>query len=159
MLGACGYHVAGKGDLLPKTLHTVAIPAFSNSTYRYKLTDQMPEAIAKEFISRTRYTVVSDPSTADMILSGTILSYQFNPTIFDQTTQRANVADLRVTMQVTLTERATGKVLYQQPRFEVKESYQLSPVAVQYYEESEDALRRASTRVAQRIVSAILENF
>jgi hypothetical protein len=30
----CGYQVGGKGELLPKTLHTIAIPAFKNKTRR-----------------------------------------------------------------------------------------------------------------------------
>jgi hypothetical protein len=32
----CGYHGSGKGGLLPKRLHTIAIPAFGNITVRYK---------------------------------------------------------------------------------------------------------------------------
>ena len=31
-LGSCGYHVAGHTNLLPKTLNTVCIPAFTNVT-------------------------------------------------------------------------------------------------------------------------------
>ncbi|MEO8096831.1 MAG: LPS assembly lipoprotein LptE [Acidobacteriota bacterium] len=159
VLGSCGYQTAGKGSLLPPNLKSVSIPAFGNTTARYKLTDVMPQAFANEFIAHTRYRVVSNPGQADMILEGNILTYAFNPTIFDPVAQRANVADLRVTLQVKLVERATGKVLYQQATFEVKESYQISPDASAYFEESDLALRRASERVAQRVVTAILENF
>jgi len=158
-LSSCGYKVAGKADLLPKTIKSVAIPAFANSTVRYKLTDVMPQAFAREFIAHTRYKVVSDPAQADMVLQGTILNYTNNPTIFDQKLQRANVADLRVTMAVSLVERATGKILFQRPSFEVKENYQISPDANEYFEESDLALRRASERVAQQVVTSILENF
>jgi outer membrane lipopolysaccharide assembly protein LptE/RlpB len=159
LLAACGYHAAGRADLLPPNLRTIAIPAFHNSTVRYKLTDWMPEALAREFISHTRYRVVSDPARADMVLQGAILNYSFNPTIFDPQAQRANVADLRVTLQVTLTERSTGRVLFQRPRLEIKESYQISPDASEYFEESDLALRRASRRVAQQVVTSILESF
>lgn len=158
-LSSCGYRVAGKTDILPPTLKTVAIPAFGNSTVRYKLTDLMPEAFAREFIQHTRYKVVTDPGRADMVLTGSIVTYAFNPTIFDPIAQRANVADLRVTIQVKLTERATGRVLYDRPLMEVKESYQISRDAAQYFEESDPALRRASERVAQQVVTSILENF
>ena len=34
---ACGYHVGGHADLMPKTIKTIAIPAFGNDTTRYKL--------------------------------------------------------------------------------------------------------------------------
>ena len=160
LLASCGYHVAnGKSDLLPSTIKTVAIPAFSNSTIRYKLTDVMPQSFAREFIAHTRYRVVSDPAQADMILSGTILGYTNNPTIFDQKLQRANVADLHVTMDVKLTERTTGRILFQRSAFEVKESYQISPDANDYFEESDLGIRRAGERVAQTVVTQILENF
>jgi outer membrane lipopolysaccharide assembly protein LptE/RlpB len=158
-LSSCGYHAAGKADLLPANLKSVSIPAFANSTIRYKLTDVMPQAFAREFISHTRYRVVSDPAKADMLLQGTILSYTNNPTIFDQKLQRANVADLHVTMDVKLVERATGRILFQRSAFEVKESYQISPDANEYFEESDLGIRRASERVAQTVVTSILENF
>jgi outer membrane lipopolysaccharide assembly protein LptE/RlpB len=158
-LSACGYRVAGRADLLPPSLKTVSIPAFTNSTIRYKLTDSMPQAFAREFISHTRYRVVSDPGQADMVLQGAILNYTFNPTIFDIQAQRANVADLHVTVQVTLLERATGRVLFQRTAFEVKETFQISPNPSEYFEESDLALRRASERVAQQVVTSILENF
>ena len=159
MLTSCGYRMAGKADLLPASLHTISIPAFENGTIRYKLTDLMPSALAREFITRTRYRVIPDADSADMVLRGQIVNYAFNPTIFDPERQRANVADLRVTLQVTLTERATGKVLYQRPSFEVKESYQISPQPAEYFEENALALQRASERVSQQLVTAILENF
>ena len=40
----------------------IAIPAFLNASNRYKLTDQLPEAIKREFIARTKYKFVSDPN-------------------------------------------------------------------------------------------------
>jgi hypothetical protein len=158
-VGSCGYKVAGRADNLPPTLKTVAVPAFSNTTVRYKLTDIMPQAFSREFIQHTRYKVVSDPNKADLILRGSILGYTFSPTIFDPVTGRANVADLHVQLAVSLTERSTGKVLYNQPTFDVKSTYQVSADPKQYFEESDLALRRASERVAQTVVTAILENF
>ena len=158
-LASCGYRFAGTDNELPKTVHTVSIPAFSNLTTRYKLTDQLPEAISREFISRTRYRVVPDPNAADAVLRGSVLNYSFYPTVFDPKTFRAAFAELHVTLSVTLTERATGKVLFSRPNFDVRETYQISPDAQQYFEESEPALRRAGQQVARSIVSAVLENF
>lgn len=159
LLSACGYHVAGRGELLPKTAHTVAIPAFSNVTIRYKLTDKLPEAITREFITRTRYRVVSDTNQADMILNGVVNSYSSFPITFDPTTSRASTVEVHVTMQLKLTERATGKVLFDRPRLDVSERYEISQDPRQYFEESDDALNRASVAVAQQVVSAILNNF
>lgn len=159
LLAGCGYHVVGHTDLLPKTINTICIPAFSNVTTNYKLSDELPEAIAREFISRTRYKVVSDPNTADAILRGTVVNYIHYPTVADPATGRAAEVDLRVYMRVDLVERATGKVLFTRPNMEVRERYEISVDPRKYFEESDAALQRASKDVAQQVVTAILSNF
>jgi hypothetical protein len=158
-MAGCGYHVSGKGDLLPKTLHTVAIPAFGNITVRYKLSDRLPEAIAQEFIARTRYQVIPDAGQADAVLNGTVLNFVTFPVLFDQASGRATALQVNVRMGVTLTERATGKVLYSNPGFDVSQRYEISIDPGKYFEESDTALNRLSREVARRVVSAILENF
>ncbi|MDP9114208.1 MAG: LPS assembly lipoprotein LptE [Acidobacteriota bacterium] len=156
---ACGYRTAGHADLVPKTIHTIAIPAFGNATTRYKLTDQLPQAIAREFIARTRYRIVSDPDTADAVLSGSVLTYTSFPTVFDPKTTRASAVEVHVTMRLDLVERATGKKLYSRPNFEMRERYQISIDPAAFFEESDAALARASEQTAQQVVSAILNNF
>jgi outer membrane lipopolysaccharide assembly protein LptE/RlpB len=158
-LSSCGYHVAGKADLVPKSVHTIAIPAFSNITTRYKLTDHLPEAITREFIARTRYQIITDTSQADAVLRGAIVNYVAYPTTIDQQTGRASGLQVNVTLQVSLTERATGKVIFTRPSFEVHQRYELSIKAGAYFDESDAALDRLSRDVARDLVSAILENF
>jgi len=159
LTSACGYHTGGHADLVPKTVHTIAIPAFTNQTTRYKLTDQLPEAIAREFISRTRYRIVADPNAADAVLTGSVLTYTSFPTVFDPTTGRASSVEVHVTMRLNLVERATGNTLYARPSFEMRERYQISIDPAAFFEESDAALARASQQTAQQVVSSILENF
>jgi outer membrane lipopolysaccharide assembly protein LptE/RlpB len=156
LLCSCGYHVSGHSDLLPKTIHTIAIPAFNNSTTRYKLTDRLPEALSREFIARTRYKIVSDPNQADVVLRGTVTNYLAGATIV---VQNATAVDIHVYLQVSLVERATGKVLFSRPAMEVRERYEVSVDPSQYFEESDAALDRVSRAVAQQLVTSILENF
>lgn len=158
-LTSCGYHMGGRADLIPNTIHTIAVPAFNNSTTRYKLTDQLPQAIAREFITRTRYRVTSDTETADAVLDGTVLGYNSLPTVFDPATGRASAVELRVVMRISLRERASGKVLYDRPNFEVRERYQISIDPAAFFEESDSALLRASQQTARQVVSSILEAF
>jgi hypothetical protein len=155
---SCGYHISGKADLLPTTVKTIGIPAFNNLTNRYKLTDFVPQAIADEFITRTRYKVV-DVNRADAVLTGAVISFTFNPTVFDPNTGRASVAEVHLAFQLTLTERSTGKVLYNRPRLDVNQSYQISSDPAQYFDESDAALQRASRQAASQVVTSILENF
>jgi hypothetical protein len=158
-LSGCGYHVAGKTDLIPKSVSTIAIPAFDNITTRYRLTDRLPQALSREFIARTRYHVIPDASQADAVLKGAITHYIAYPTVFDQVTGRATGLLVSVTMQVSLVERTTGKVLFNRPSFEWKQRYEISVDPKSYFEESETALDRLSRDVARDVVSAILESF
>jgi hypothetical protein len=155
----CGYHVSGHADLLPKSIKTIAIPAFANLTTRHRLAQQLPAALTREFITRTRYQVVADPNLADAVLGGVVVNYASYPTVLDPTTGRASSIQLNVVMQVTLTERATGAVLFSRPNLVVRERYEISVDPSAYLEESDAALERASRQVARAVVSAILESF
>lgn len=159
-LPACGYHTAGQADLVPKTVHTIAIPAFTNKTTRYKLTDRLPQAIGHEFIARTKYQVVNDPAQADAVLQGSVINYVAYPILFDQKSGRASGLQVNVTMTVSLVERATGKVIFSRPSYEMHQRYEISITSSSaYFEESDEALNRLSRDVARDLVSSILENF
>jgi hypothetical protein len=155
----CGYHIAGRADRMPRHVQTIAIPAFTNLTTRYRLTERLPSAIAHEFITRTRYQVVTDPEQADAVLRGVIVSYNSYPTVFDPATGRATGVALSVVLQLTLTERATGKVLFSRPHWEARERYEIPVDEKAYLDESDAALERLCRQVARAVVSAILENF
>jgi Lipopolysaccharide-assembly len=158
-LFSCGYHVSGHSDLMPKTIHSVCIPAFSNVTTRYKLTDHIPEALAHEFIARTQYKIVPDCSTADAVLRGSVNNFLYNPTVYDPVSGRASEVDLHVIISATLTERTTNKTLFTRVNMDVRERYEISVDPRAYFNESDAALDRAAKSVAQSLVSAILANF
>lgn len=158
-LTGCGYHVAGRGESMPKAVKTIAVPAFANGTTRYQLARLLPADITREFISRTRYKVVDDPNQADAVLRGVLLNFGNYPTIFDTASGRATGVQVVVTVQVVLTERATGKTLFSRPAMEVRERYQISTDPQVYFDESSTAMIRVSKDVSQSVVTAILENF
>ncbi len=157
-LAGCGYHVAGKADMMPKSVRTVAVVPWQNTTVRYRLTDRMAEAVQREFIARTRYHVVSDANGADAVLTGTILHYDGFPTVFDPATGRASVVQVSVRMRVELKDR-DGKVLFSRPGIEFHDRYEISVSPGTYFDESAAALDRLSRDAARTIVSAVLENF
>ena len=98
ILSSCGYHVAGKADLVPKTIHTIAIPAFANITIRYKLTDQLPQAISREFIARTRYQDRQRSESGGRGIAWHRRQLRaLTPFIFDQPTGRASGLQVNVT--------------------------------------------------------------
>ena len=155
----CGYRVGGRADLLPNSIKTIAVTPFGNVTTRYKLADRITYAVTAEFIQRTRYGVTEDPNQADAVLSGAVVNYMAYPTVIDPITGRATGVQMMVILQVNLTERATGKVLFTRPYMEVRERYEISVDPKEYFDESGMAMQRVSRDVARSVVSAILENF
>ena len=155
----CGYHVAGKSDLMPPTIHTIAIGAFANRSIQYKLAQRLPADIAREFIERTRYKIVADPKTADAVLDGAVLNFVSYPSIADQSTGRATVVQCSAYLKITLTERATGKVLFTRPSFEARERYEISVDPQAYFDESGAGIERLGRDVARDVVTSILEKF
>jgi outer membrane lipopolysaccharide assembly protein LptE/RlpB len=158
-LTACGYHVSGHADLVPKNIKTIAVPAFGNVTTHYDLSRLLPEDIAREFLSRTRYTVVSDPSKADAVLTGSVIRFAAFPTTIDNVTSRATAVQAVVTLQLRLVDRATGKEIFNRPNAEFRQRYQISENPQQYFDESGTAMIRLSRDVARSVVSAVLEKF
>ena len=159
LLSSCGYHVAGKADLVPKRIHTIAIPPFGNATSNAKLSERVTSAVTREFISRTRYKIVADTEQADAVLSGAVINLFSYSTVFDPATNRASAAQVIVVLQVTLTDRSNGAALFTRPNFEFRERYEISVDARTYFEESDAALERLSRDVARSVVSAVLEGF
>jgi outer membrane lipopolysaccharide assembly protein LptE/RlpB len=155
----CGYQVAGKGDTLPTRAQTIAIPAFQNLTTRYRLTQWMPEALGMEFLRRSKYAVVEDVDTADMVLRGAIISQQISPLTVDSSTSRASLVQVYLRMQFLLQERATGKILYQNDNMEFRARYEIAVDQRAYFDESDSALERVSQDAARTVVSRILEGF
>jgi outer membrane lipopolysaccharide assembly protein LptE/RlpB len=159
LLSGCGYHVAGTVNALPTNVKTIAIPAFGNTTTRYKLGDQMVAALTREFIARSRYRIVADPSDADAVLTGSVINFFAYPTVFDPTTSRAAGVQAIVQLQVTLRDRANNKVLFSRPHMDFRQNYEISVDAKTYFDESSIAMERLSRDLARSVVSAILENF
>jgi outer membrane lipopolysaccharide assembly protein LptE/RlpB len=156
---ACGYHVGNNTQWMPKTVRTIAIPAFSNGTLRPKLARLLPDGITREFHTRTKYTIVADPNQADAVLNGTLVTWSAFPIIFDIQSGRATGVEVVVTVQVTLTERATGKVLFTQPSLVCRERYEIAADPQTYFDESGTAMERVARDASRTIVSAILEKF
>ena len=154
---ACGYKTGGKGETLPATLHTIAIPAFHNVTTKYKLTVMLPQEIGREFVARTRYKIVAEPKDADAVLEGSIMRYYSSPTVYDPATSRSSGVQVIVWMTITLKDRATGKELFKRVNMDVKERYEITGDQQTYLDESDAALGRLSRTVARQVVSSVLE--
>lgn len=159
LVSACGYHTAGRANLLPEDVRTIAVPGFVNQTQTYKIQQILTAAVVQEFITRTHYHIANDASNAaDATLRGTVLSTSTTPLTYDSQTGRAASVLVTVSMKVALTDRE-GKVLYQNPSYIFREQYQVSSDLSSFFQEDSPALSRLSREFARTLVSNILEGF
>lgn len=155
----CGYHTAGHAAQLPETVTTIAVPAFKNETLTYRIDQMLTASVVREFTTRTRYHIISDPGdSADATLRGTVLSTAATPLTYDTASGRAASVMIVVSMNVVLTDRH-GKVLYQNPAYLFREQYEVSQDLTSFFEEDSPAFRRLSQDFARTLVSNILEGF
>lgn len=157
-LCGCGYHTAGHATLLPSELHSIAVPAFRNTTSTYHIEQVLTEAVAREFLSRTRYRVVPEQEGADATLRGTVTSTSIAPVTYDSQTGRASTAMVTVSMKVSLVD-GHGKVLYNNDRYTFREQYQISIDPSSFFQEEGPAMDRLSRDFARTLVSNVLEAY
>jgi outer membrane lipopolysaccharide assembly protein LptE/RlpB len=159
LLAGCGYHVAGRGDALPKNIRIIAVPALENKTNSYRIEQKLTAATIHEFLAKTSYHVVSDPANADAVLRGKVVSLEADPLLFDTKTGRATTMLVIVKCEITLTDNATRKVLYQTDNFLFRNEYEISTDVKSFFGEQDPALDRLAQDFATRLVAAVTENY
>jgi len=155
----CGYRVAGKAELIPKNIRTIYIEPFHAGIPRADIPRLLAADLAREFLSRTRFQIVSDPGHADAVLAGAITNFASGSTTTDPNTARSTGAMVVLQMNIYLTERGTGKSLFQSNGYEFRERYEISVDPTAYFDESGTAAERVSRDVARKVVTDILEAF
>lgn len=157
--GGCGYHVAGRAAHLPAEWKTIAVPAFKNDTTRYRIEQQFTQAVIREFITRTKYRIVQDQSSADAILTGEVLSIETNPGLFEATTGQVTTMLVTIHTKVQLIDNKTQKAVYANDDMVFRNEYQISSDVNSFFEEQDPALERMSRDLASHLVADVLENF
>lgn len=166
-LYGCGYHVAGRNDSLPKTIHVIAVPALENKTTTYRIEQRLTAATIHEFLAATPYKAVSNPASGDAVLRGKVLSVETVPLLFvtapatatQPSTTRATTMLVTMKCDVTLTDSTTDKVLYHNDNFIFRNEYEISTDVKSFFEEQDPALDRMAQDFAKRLVAAVTENF
>ncbi len=165
-LSGCGYHVAGHGNSLPKSIHVIAVPAIENKTSSYRIEQKLTAATIHEFLTKTTYHVVSEAGAGDAVLQGKVLSVEIVPLLFNNTTtqsgaQTAQATTMLVTMkcEVTFTDRLTQKILYHNDSFVFRNEYELSTDVRSFFQEGDPAVDRMARDFASTLVTTVTENY
>ncbi|MBK9372363.1 MAG: LptE family protein [Holophagales bacterium] len=155
----CGYALVGTGrGILPEGTSSVFVESFANDTPRVGLEQRLTDAVLRELAGRARLSPVSDRSTADVEISGRILSYQVNPVRFDDQ-GRALEYEIAVVARVRLTDRKTEKALFENPSFLFRQPYPVAATSASYVDIENAAIEAMARPFARSLVSTILEGF
>ncbi len=101
----CGYQIVRYRDALGDA-RRVAIVGLENDSFEPGLDSIVSDAISREFLRRGALKVVSDPETADLIVTGTVERLQTRSEAFSTI---EFVLEFRVTMRLDLrVERSDG---------------------------------------------------
>lgn len=157
LLTGCGYHLQGKGSNLPPDIQSVAIPIFGNRTLQTGVESEVTRALVERFTSAQRLAV-EDRSSADALLTGTVLSFVNLPIAVTSGTQVTTGYRAVLTVEMILKRQRDGKVFFKSEMSEWR-NYAVDPDLAVTENNKREAIRQISILLAERAHEFILENF
>lgn len=158
LLGGCGYHLAGRGNMLPPDVRTLYVGMFSNGTYEPFLENVVTNAVTDKFVEGRQLRLVEDPAQADAVLTGKVVAYATDPISYDRNDAILEYRS-RMKVRATLRRRAGGKILWQGDVSWSRE-YRANRLDMAAQQDNEAAaIREIGDRVAGELYSRILDSF
>ncbi len=157
LLSACGYQVRGRETNLSPEIHSIAIPIFANRTDQTGIETDVTQALAAKFIS-TKQLAVTPRNSADVLLTGTVVSFSTTPVAVTTSTQVSTEYRATLVVEFTFQTLRDGKVLFR----EVMSEWRNYPVESDLNAtelNKRDAIRRISVLLAERVHERIIGGF
>jgi hypothetical protein len=159
-ISSCGYHLSGKGSLVPEGAKTIAVPAFINNTNEPYVDLEVTKAVVDEFIADGRLRIV-DVEVADLALRGVVMKYEVTALSFtaDSFVQQYRV---RIIVNASLEDLKAKKILWRENSIEAVfiSDY---PVTIGNITATkiakESAIKKAGQDIAWTLRSRVLEGF
>lgn len=153
-VAACGYSFRSP---VPAHLQTVYVPTFQNETREFQLTQQVTERVIGEFLNESRLRLVADEEDADLLVVGTVKSYDEEALSYDPG-QAANpdVFSRRVllTLDVRLEDQVREEILWENASLR-----EWGEFSEERGESREDGIQRAVDKVAEELLRHVVEEF
>ena len=110
-LAGCGYHLAGEQLALPEDVHSLSVGTLVNRSREHGLEKNLAFALEREIHTRGHFRMSEEPGGGDAVLTGVIRELQVRPVAFDANDQALQY-DVTVTLDLTLTRKDDGRVLW-----------------------------------------------
>jgi len=138
--------------LFPEDVDTIYLKMFDNRTFWRNMEYDLTDALAKRIEARTPYKIVSDPDSADTVMTGQITSVSQGVLMTDRDTGNSVEQELILRAVVSWKNYKTGALLADNETVVASASYS---TALQQHEAYGSKL--ATNRLAVRIVE-LMEN-
>lgn len=164
----CGYHLRATGEPMGLKIESLAIPLMTSTSSNKGFEADFTRMIREEFISHAKVPLLPREK-AQAVLIGKIYDTRFRPLTYDlqqqavagETTTHEVTSSrrMRISLDVQLTDRATGKVIWREKAMKEEASFivGMDPLANRYYQQQ--ALQKISRRLAKRIYLKTMERF
>jgi hypothetical protein len=160
LLFSCGYHISGRGGVIPEGARTLAVPVFFNGTNEPYVDVDLTQAVVEEFLTDGRLQVV-DLAEADLALRGRIDKYEATAVSFSPASYVQQYR-IRIVVEANLQDLHTKKILWQEKGIESNFISEY-PVALGNIQATrvakEAAIKKAGQDIAWTLRSRILEGF
>ena len=157
LLGSsCGYRTASATRSLKG--QSIAVVPLVNKTTTFEVEQILTRAVVRSLIERSSYRIVQDPSQADVVLRGEILSVMATPVIFGRETFGTAFL-VALNAKVELKDRRTGKLLFKNDNYLFREQYEINADVKSFFSELNPALERIAADFGSSVVSTVLEDF
>jgi hypothetical protein len=160
-IAGCGYTT---GSLLPAKYRKIAIQPFANKVgftdeniqgvYIPVLETNVRTAIIDRFLFDGNLRI-ADPDKADLVLNGDLISIAQDD-LRQDVNQNVQEYRIRVVVSLTLTDTATGKIVWKEPSLTGETTYFLTGSQAQT---QSTAVQAALTDLATRVVERTVENW
>lgn len=158
LLAGCGYALVGHTNFLDPSIRTIEVPAFVNRTTRVELEQRVTQAVSEELVSRGRLRLVNDRREADVILRGSIDTFNIYPTAFED--GRATRYQISITAAIELLDhRNEDKVLWKNDQYRFTENYDVNLGTTDSFDQETRAIQEIAVRFAEGLITNLLEGF
>jgi hypothetical protein len=154
--GACGYRFQGQAHL-PADAQTLFVEMFENRTNIDGLESIVTNAVIFEFSKRSRITLVSDASPADLVMRGVIRSVDIS-TVASRNRDAAGERRVNLTLDVRLVKPG-GNTVWSTNGLTDNDYYVVTNDKIFNEEKQRATFGVVATRIAEKIFNRFTDDF
>jgi len=156
----CGYHALGGRGVFGADVRSIELVAFENETREPGLEQLIAEALNEEF-ARHRWLdpeLEGQSAKPDLVMRGVLRSATVRSSSYSSSAL-ALEESIEVVLDVTVRRAQSSEVVWQHPGFRVREVFLSSADPQVYASNKEQALRRVSSEIAERVHDELFQRF